>query len=326
MIPKQSAWDVVDPSKLTVYMTCARKYFYEHVLHWREDYLNNHLIFGSCWHLACEHLLNGGYSRESIEESKFLFYNAYRQLLDSESDGLFAPKDPQNALAVLEQYWKRFSSDAREYRVLGTEVGGTVLIAPDMPMFFKIDAMLQRYSDDRVICLDHKTSQRRTSNWAEQWQLSIQMLTYLHVLYCLFGESNEVGGIRVRCTFFYKARPGEFDESRVEKSLGQMQAFIDNLQSWYGALTYDMKYLIESEDTQSASMRSFPMNPNACFNYGRQCSYFDFCNSWSNPLARAESVPLGFKHEVWDPRVDSGARTVIDLTKEPADARPMPAL
>lgn len=317
LIPRQPTWDVIDPSKLTVYMSCPRKYWYEHVLHWRPDYPNNHLHFGSCWHLAAEHLLNTGYSKEGIDEAKALFYHAYRQVFDSESDGMYAPKDPQNALAVLDAYAKRFASDAREYRVLKTELGGTVLIAPDMPMFFKIDAMLQRYNDEKVICLDHKTSQRRMGNWNEQWLLSVQMLTYLHVLYCLFSDINSVGGIRVRCTFFYKGRPGEFDESRIEKSLNQMQAFIDNLSSWYGALKYDMNFLLEGEEAGTASMRSFPMNPQACFNYGRQCSYFDFCNAWGNPLTRCEQVPLGFLKEVWDPRTDSGANTVIDLTKEP---------
>lgn len=316
LVPTQQAWDVIDPSKLTVYMSCPRKFFYEHILHWRPDYPNNHLHFGSCWHLACEHLLNGSYSRESLEEAKYLFYNAYRQVFDSESDGMYAPKDPSNALATLETYWKRFANDAREYRVLQTEVGGTVLIAPEMPMFYKIDAMLERYDDSKVICLDHKTSQRRMSNWNEQWLLSVQMLTYLHVLYCLFGADDAVGGIRVRCTFFYKGRPSEYDESRIEKSLNQMQAFIDNLQSWYGNLKYDMNFLLQSDSTEHQTMLSFPMNPQACFNYGRQCSYFDFCGAWANPLTRCESVPLGFVKEVWNPTLDAGAKSFIDLTKE----------
>jgi hypothetical protein len=315
ILPEQETWNVVDPSKLSVYMSCPRKYFYEQVLQWREDYTNNHLHFGSCWHLAVEHLLNNGYSKESVEEACYLFYNAYRLKLNSESDGQFAPKDPQNAIATLIRYAERFKRDNEDYKVLGTEIGGTVLIAPDSPMFFKIDALLQRQRDGKVICLDHKTSQRRMGNWTEQWLLSTQMLTYLHVLYCLFGEDNAVGGIRVRCSFFYKAKPSEFDEAIIEKNLSQMQAWLTSQTNWYDSLQYDMKYLLEQEDTESPTMRSFPMNEKACFNYGRKCAYFDFCCAWANPLARCEAPPLGFIHEAWDPRTDSGAKTFIDLTK-----------
>ena len=317
LLPEQDTWNVIDPSKLTTYMSCPRKYFYEYVLQWREDYVNNHLHFGSCWHLAVEHLLNNGYSKESVEEACYLFYNSYRLKLDSESDGSFAPKDPQNAMKTLVQYAQRFRSDKDDYTVLGTEIGGTVLLAPDAPMFFKIDALLQRRRDNKVIALDHKTSQRRMGNWSEQWLLSTQMLTYLHVIYCLFHDSNEVGGIRVRCSFFYKAKPSEFDEAIVEKNLSQMQAWLSSQTNWYDALQYDMKYLLESDSTDAASMKSFPMNPNSCFNYGRRCSYFDFCSAWANPLTRCESVPLGFKHEVWDPR-DLHTNTFIDLTKPEA--------
>lgn len=319
ILPEQDTWNVIDPSKLTTYMSCPRKYFYEYVLQWREDYTSNHLHFGSCWHLAAEHLLNNQYSKESIEEACYLFYNAYRLKFDSESDGMCAPKDPQNAMKTLMQYAQRFRSDKDDYTVLGTEIGGTVLLAPDAPMFFKIDALLQRRRDNKVVVLDHKTSQRRMNNWQEQWLLSTQMLTYLHVVYCLFSEANEVGGVRVRCSFFYKSKPSEFDEAIVEKNLSQMQAWLTSQTNWYDALKYDMQYLLEQETTESAALRCFPMNPNACFNYGRKCAYFDFCSAWSNPLTRCAEPPLGFKQEVWDPRTDSGAKSFIDLTKEPVE-------
>lgn len=316
ILPNQETWEVIDPSKLSVYMSCPRRYFYEHVLQWREDYTNNHLHFGSCWHLAVEHLLNNQYSKESVEEACAIFWYAYRLKLDDETDGLFAPKDPQNALVTLQRYADRFRSDANDYQVMGTEIGGIVLLAPDSPMYFKIDALLQRKRDDKVICLDHKTSQRRMNFWAESWLLSTQMLTYLHVLYCLFGELGSVGGIRVRCSFFYKSKPSEFDEAVVEKSLSQMQSWLASQTAWYNALKYDMEFLTKQEDTNSQVMHSFPMNEKACFSFGRKCPYFDFCGAWSNPIARCESVPPGFIHEIWDPRVDSGAKQFIDLTKE----------
>ena len=77
-----------------------------------------------------------------MEEACYIFYNAYRLKLDSDTDGQFAPKEPAECYVYLSSLATGFARDKEDYTVLGTEIGGTVLIAPDSPMFFKIDALL----------------------------------------------------------------------------------------------------------------------------------------------------------------------------------------
>lgn len=314
LIPVQEIWQVIDPSKLSCYMECPRKYFYSHVLGWKSETINNHLVFGLAWHEAMEHILRSYYSEESVEEAQILFYESYRRQLSDETDGMFAPKDPSTALASIRAYWNRYKNESSRFTVLFTEIAGQVLISPENVLHFKIDAIRQDKETGKIHVLDHKTSQRRMNYWSESYSLSTQMLTYIHALYCLY-EHKLVQGARVRCSFFYKSKPTEFDEAVVEKNERQMLAWLTSVSHWYNSLRTDMEFLLTEDDSKEEVMSAFPMNEKSCFLYGRQCEFFDFCCAWSNPLARCEEPPLGFQVEWWDPRTDN-IRYEVDLTKK----------
>ena len=93
-IPSHHEWDIVDSSKITEeFLKCKRKYFYRNILGWTSDAPNNHLHFGTCWHLAMEHLLLNDYSNESIEHAFFeIFEPAYRAVFPETTDIIFHPK------------------------------------------------------------------------------------------------------------------------------------------------------------------------------------------------------------------------------------------
>ncbi len=72
--------------------------------------------------------------------------------------------------------------------------------------------------------------------------------------------------------------------------------------------------LLEESQTVDVAMLAFPQNENACFSYGQKCPYFEFCESYSNPLHLVErGVPPGFTVEFWDPREAEGLREKVDL-------------
>jgi PD-(D/E)XK nuclease superfamily len=313
VIQPHSTWNVNDPSKLTEFMRCARKYFYRYILGWSSDYPNNHLVFGSAWHLGAEHLLREGYTAESLYEASRLFLESYRNHFNESTDALFEPKTPSNALQALAEYARIFQSDSRKYHTLHTEIGGVVSVSPTDTLYFKMDAILREQDTSRILFLDHKTSQRKYHDWSDHWIMSMQMLTYLHVLNCLYPQEDIEGG-KVRCSFFYKAKPCEFDEALVRKTSGQMNAWLSRATAWLSNLKQEMVWLLE-EDTPSRSvMDSFPMNDTACFSFGQKCMYFDLCNSWSNPLQHAEDPPIGLNVEFWDPRDQPTVKETVDLT------------
>ena len=312
VIQPHDTWNVTDPSKLTEYMRCPRRYFYRYILGWESIYPNNDLVFGSAWHLAVEHLLRAGYTPDALYEASRLFVEHYRKHFDSSTDDMFSPKDPSSGLDALGKYAYEFQSDKNRYAVLHTEIGGVVSTGPSV-LYFKIDAILREQDSGRVLFMDHKTTKRKFYNWDEHWIMSTQMLTYLHVLNCLYPK-EEIEGGKVRCTFLQtKTKGPEFDEALIQKSSAQMNAWLRRVNAWIDALKQDMEWLIEDDSPERAVMESFPMNDTSCFAFGRKCTYFDLCNSWSNPLARIDSIPMDLQVSHWDPRDQETIRERVDL-------------
>ncbi len=316
VIQPHPAWDVLDSTKLTTYMTCPRKFFYQYVLGWKSDYPSNHLVFGSAWHIAMEWLLN---NPGDITGATFAFLEYYREHFPLHTDELYVPKTPLNAVESIMAYNARFEHEAEREEVLYTELAGIVLVSDERTMVFKCDAILRDRDTGRVFGRDFKTSQRKYSNWGDHYTLSTQMLTYLHALHCLYPDTNDLRMV-VRGAWFYKApRATEFADHPIDKNLDQMTAWVERVNSWINRLDYDMGLLSE-ETTDDIAMQSFPQNDTACFNFGQQCSFFDFCNAWSNPLTRCEQVPIGFKKEHWNPLDRPEIRTKINLATQSGNA------
>jgi hypothetical protein len=314
IIEPNETWEIVDPSKLTTFMECPRRYFYRYIMGWKSDYPSNDLVFGSAWHLAVEHLLRQGYNSDSLMEAKYLFLTYYRNHFTEDSDELYVPKSPQDAFEALDLYFERFKDDHQRYSVEHTEVGGVVLINDQDLMHFKMDVIFRDLMTGLYIVCDHKTSKRKQRNWATSWNLSPQLLTYLHAIYCLYSP-EEVDRAQVRGSFFYKAQPHSFEEAFIHKEAGQMQAWLEDTEYWYGALRHSMLELEECSDTDTI-MQCFPRNGTACNQWGG-CIYADVCDAWPNPLAKVgKFIPSGFNVEFWDPRENPTIRERVDLTGE----------
>jgi len=316
LIPEHESWRIVDSSKLTTFMTCPRKFFFRHVLGWTSEAPDNNLTFGSSWHYAAEHLLRSGYSEKSLKEAQLLFLFSYRRDFPEETDELFYPKDPTTAVKALEAYFVKFAeSDTKNYSVLHTEVGGAALIGPDMPMYFKLDALLFDAYNGKYVCLDHKTSKYKFYNWRESWDASPQMQFYSHVLRCLFGDKPQE--MRIRGSFFYKSKPAEFDEALPSVDPNKLEGDLASLRIWYINLLTSIEDCIEEENTEDETMATFPKNTLNCYNYNRPCPYLNVCSAWNNPIRHAdEEPPMSMKVDFWDPRKNDKVREAFDLTKE----------
>jgi len=323
IIPQQDEWRIIDSTKLGCYMQCPRKYFYQYLLGWQPREPNIHLVFGTAWHLAAEHLLKEQYAESSVEGAQFAFFNYFREYFDSSRDRDFEPKSMANALASIASYAKKFKSDVVNYSCLGTEIAGVVMIGPKHPMAFRIDAILeeQNYSlggHNQVIILDHKTSQRRMYYWQDEWKMSTQILLYIHVANCIHGMNEGiVKGARIRGAFFYKAKPTEYEEAPVYRTLSQMQAWLTSTRAHYDLLMSDMRILLNDDSVEHDEMEAFPMNEKSCFLYNRPCEFFDFCSAdgWANPLRKCERTPQSFKVRQWNPLDDEYIEHRINLTQ-----------
>ncbi len=311
VIQPHPTWDIIDSTKLTTYMQCPRKFFYQYVLGWKSAYPNNHLVFGSAWHMAMEWLLN---HPGDIGGANLAFLKYYREHFPLDTDDLFTPKTPQNAVDSISAYNDRFEREAEREEMLYTEVGGLVLVSEDHTMVFKCDAILRDKATGSIYGRDFKTSERKYRNWGDHYTMSMQMLTYLHALHCLYSDQDNLRMV-VRGAWFYKKSPTEFADHTIDKTLDQMGAWLERVNTWIERLKIDME-LLTYETTDGMPMAAFPQNDTACFNFGQQCAFFDFCNAWASPLARCEQVPIGFKQEYWNPLERPEIRTKINLATQ----------
>lgn len=310
-------WDILDGSKLTAFLTCPRAYFYEYLLGWRPETPSNHLIFGTSWHLAMEALLLG----QGPDEAYQLFLIDYRKTFGPETDALYEPKTPANAEIVLMAYAAKYVDDLSKFDVLHTEISGTVAIAEDRKLHFRMDSVCRDLETNRIFSLEHKTGSR-SYNWEYQWPLSMQVGTYTHVLYCLYPP-EEVDGVKFNAAFFGKAvrawealhkglsskykPPFEFLRLPMYRTQPQMQAWLWNAVFWADQLEWQFNLLADCDESDSL-MTCFPQNPTACSKYFG-CDYRDFCSAWRNPLQQCYEPPLGFVIEHWDPSDDGDKET-----------------
>jgi len=312
-IEKFRAWDVTDSSKMSDYDTCPRMYFFNHVLGWRNDTPNNHLEFGEAWHQAIEYLMLTNYSPDSIGEAYEKARNYYRKSFAKHTDELYKGKTPDGILNALIKYAELYRHDHSEYEVLFTEIAGTVPVNDERVMHFRMDSIRRNKVTGQYDSLDHKTTGTISRVWEDQFQLSVQNGTYTHALYCLY-PMDQVDGVTFNGTAFKKTkvRGYEADFKRVPawKSPRQMQNWLWNTLETIDKLDHDFERLACASDSDEV-LGCFQQNTGNCTKYFG-CPYHDFCCAWGNPLQHADSPPLGFRQEFWDPS-EREATHVMDL-------------
>jgi len=239
-----------------------------------------------------------------VQEASDVFLEVYREEFPEDTDELFEPKTPANAIEALVKYVAKYPRDLEEFKVLYTEISGTVPIRRDKVLHFRMDSILEELNDNRgKFSFEHKTKGGYfNSQWENQWVLSEQNGVYHHVLYCLFPP-EEVVGVRINGASFAKTKSGctiNFTRVPIYKSKDSMRVWYWNSLYWVSQIEEEFQRLEECKDSDEVMM-AFPMNSQGCTKYFG-CPYHDFCIAWPNPLRRCDHPPLGFKEEFWDPR------------------------
>ncbi len=303
MIVEQPSWNIQDSTKIQSFMDCPRSYFYEYVLGWRSETPNVHLEFGKAWHLAMEHLIlthgiEGEYTKTAILNAYQLFLDYYRQFFSEAMDETNHPKSPGFALKALAEYCKEYDSDS--FTPLYTEIAGTVPIAANKLLHFRMDSILRTGEEghaETIRSREHKTGSQLSRVWTDQWTLKVQTGTYNHVLYCLYPE-REVYGVEINGTIFNKTKI-QFQRVPARRTKESMRSWFWNINHWFNMITWEFERLGECKESDPVMM-CFPMNTESCTKYFG-CKYHDFCRAWANPLQNIDEPPQGFMIEYWNP-------------------------
>lgn len=308
--------NVIDTSKLKDYQRCPRYFFYRHVLGWDTESPNNHLIFGSAWHLAMEHLLLNGYDNLSILGAYDKFLNYYRAIFPPDSDALFGAKTPDNAFIALSHYanYAPYQRDLTDNEVLYTEIAGKVAITEEAFIAFRMDSILRNKKTGKVFSREHKTGSFLYL-WDEQWSLDLQPSAYSHVLYCLYPY-DEVDGVEMNGVIFMKRKkdPIEFHRLNVRKTKDQMNVWLGRVRYLIWEIGREYDILMDTSD-EDALLSAFPIRDTNCIYYNKLCPFMDFCLAWPNPLRRAYEPPIGFTRRIWNP-LEEEAKITFDFGKK----------
>jgi len=306
-IPEHHTWDITDSTKLKEFSTCRRAYFFRYVLGWNPIGPNIHLVFGSAWHEAMEQLLQTGYGEESLMLAYQRLETYYRQYFPPNLDEINFPKTPGRALEALVQYCDTYKED--EHETLYTEIAGTVPITEKKKLHFRQDSILQ--TPDGIISREHKTGSTLSRVWRDQWELSFQVGTYLHVLYCHY-EPEQVRGVQINGTIFNKTKT-QFERIPILRSPANMNVWFWTVKDLMNLLGYEFERLASCTDSDPI-LYAFPQNPESCTKYFG-CAYHPYCSAWPNPLQHLEHIPNEFEVSYWDP-TEREANVRFDLEKK----------
>ena len=304
--------ELYDSSKMKEFARCPRRYFYNYVLGWETP--SNHLVFGSSYHIAMEHLLLNGYSIDSMVDAYQLFLEDYRKTYPPSTDELFWPKTPENCEVVIRKYCEEYKDDFDKYELLYTEIGGTVPVTEDIKLTYRMDSVLRDKRSGKIFSLEHKTASSDW-NWTRQWELDLGIGTYTHVLNSVFGPEN-VDCIKMNASGFKRTPkkgweqllamtpltvqpPYFFLRHHAKRSNSQMRNWMWTAVYYVDQIRTHLSWLMDCDDSDPC-LNCFPMNPEGCDKYGG-CSYHDFCCTYGNPLRRADVAPIGFVRKFWDP-------------------------
>jgi len=295
----QPEWQITDSSKLSDFVDCPRQYFFKHILGWQSDAPNNHLIFGTAIHKAMEVMaLSTSYNQEAVENAYAAFLKEYRKDFPVESDEIYSPKNPQHAEAILFEYADKYRNDLQEFKVIYTEIAGTVPVSKDRLMHFRMDTICEE--EQGPFSLEHKTHKGSlTEYWYRQWPLSMAIGTYSHAMHCLYPNAEKVG-VTMNGLGYLKTK-SDLQRFPIYKTLPQMQTWLWNVNYHLDDLEHQMELLDNCSDSDSVLM-AFPMRSGTCSKYFG-CPFLDFCQAWQNPLQQADEPPMGFKREFWNPSI-----------------------
>lgn len=315
-------WKVIDSTKLQQYMDCPRQYFFKYILGWDSIEPSIHLEFGIAWHYAMEAILNGGYTEENVVLGYTNFLTHYRQFWSEIYDADNAPKSPQNVLRAMFQYIEEYPNDHEEFDILATEIAGVAsldnskITGQPMELFFRMDTLMK--GERGYAALEHKTAKNMSRVWLQDFMQSIQVGTYLHVLYSMY-PAEEVDAVYING--FEPHNPprtkqngepyandtdNKFQRIPMRRSLSQMNDWFVTASSWMQDIERDTQMMVEEQDKleEQTVMVPFRKNVRSCTKYFG-CPFADLCRAWPNPMREPVHIcQPGFTIRHWDPRPD----------------------
>jgi len=337
-----------DNTRILSFKTCPRKYYFEHIRHWRVDETSKPLVFGSSWHAAmdvvwdCQRLRKNG-TKPKDKEIVDMAYDAFVQEWTANSfphpdemspDNIddFSPRTPHIAREMLFGYLEErehIFSDM-SFNVIAIEQPFAVPLDPDDPSLFYIGRLDKVFSYRKEIKVgEHKTTTSYKKNgpfradFIDSFAVSSQIDGYVYALRTTYG--NTAREVWIDGALVHKSEHSGFlfipesrSDSLLDQWLWETRVYIDEIEG-------NREVLTERSDPNADYLPAFKRNTNSCVQYGR-CPFMDICRAYANP-EQLKDPPLGYKRDPWSPfdvlKLEKLGFTIENTTepkKEPVNA------
>ena len=314
-----------DNTRISAYKDCPRLFYFRHIRHWRRDGIEWPLVFGSSWHAAMDYV----WRKLLVEREpgpikhELIARGAYKEFIkqwieegapppeqiDYEMQQEISPRTPVHALEMLLGYVHAKAKLLDDMELISTEQAFAVPIDAKKDIFYigKIDKKIRLKSSGRVRGIEHKTTTAYRKGgpfrgaYIDSFSPNSQVDGYLFALHMLYP--GKVDGIWVDASLVHKHEEG-FMFIPVDKQLKMLDAWLWETRNWVQKIEKDKKKLEDSVDGSDPYMQAFPRNTNSCWNFNRQCAYYNMCRAWPNPHGR--EMPEDMVEEKWDPLKELG--------------------
>jgi hypothetical protein len=220
------------------------------------------LLFGIAIHKA----LDAMFMQESLEIAQEEFLEAYQPVPED------IRRTPGRGLRLLEAYWKRWHEDDSRYDTVTSELYFEFELG-SMPVYGEtwkvvygglVDKILA--VDNKLLCMDHKTSTWESQYLVPSFQLSNQFIGYVWATQQIPEYEN--------CNDFIVdvLLISPKNDSFFRSELNMSQDIIDE---WKRGIIVTCKQILSMHKDEF-----FPMyGKDACTSWNRLCPYFDICGA-----------------------------------------------
>lgn len=316
-LPENKVLTHSSASRMGQFQTCPRGFFFQYIMDWTNTE-RFHLDYGTAIHAGLEVLttfIHQGYTDLSRARAIRAFTEEYNARIDDDRAG--EAKSYDNGVSALMSYCDNYAVDKTRFECLYTEVSGTVPIADERFMRFRLDALLLDKATNSLVVMDHKTVSWLTQAWQSKWDRAVQVQTYLlalHYLAPMIGVTPGnvvINGIHLRKPLKSGAPNNGFIRIPVGTNDDRLLMAINNLNHWWDQLEWNYEILYQ-EGPDDEIMNAFPINGEACSHF--KCRTGGLCANWINPLARINDIPPDM---MYNPPYDEGrTKWKVDLGRD----------
>ena len=285
--------EVIDSSMLKDYIDCPAYFYLRHILGLRKSFPAGtgeaKFDWGTCWHHVMRAYKHNDYDLGSGLTAIEAHFPEY---ITPSTDKYKRSKE--RMIAAFFDYVEKYQeADVRDFEILRQEQFFDVYDeVQDLRWCGRIDDLMRRTRNSRILVNDYKTSSSMGPNYFNQHELGFQFPGYVWAADHLFA-GEEVVEIMVDVMYMVTAKH-EFFRKTFRYPAPRINEWVRNVKLWMAPLWDLINYHIDEPE-------AWGFNWNHCTHYGL-CDFFQIHSLTPQGSSRINVLQADYVVDYWDPR------------------------